>query len=145
MAKKLLNYMSSLNLISHIFFSLLFSSLFSWLTMYIFSICNFLFIECSIGPSFCKINCFFFFWKGLLWHYNSDEVSKLQSQPNIHSIKEKKNEVSFITSMKRSIIFVLLLHNVAQYLDAWHMVRGYKYLLSRCIYSCIKDLYWMIN
>ena len=36
-AKKLLNYMSYLNLIGHIFFSLLFSSLFNWLTMYQFS------------------------------------------------------------------------------------------------------------
>ena len=36
-AKKLLNYMSYLNLIGHIFFSLLFLSLFNWLIMYQFS------------------------------------------------------------------------------------------------------------
>ena len=36
-AKKFLNYMSYLNLIGHIFFSLLFLSLFNWLIMYQFS------------------------------------------------------------------------------------------------------------
>lgn len=130
MAKKLLNYMFSLNVIGHIFFSLLFRlCLVGWLCIYFPYIIFFLY-NAPLGQVFVKlITFFFFFWKGLLWHYNSDEVSQLQSEPNFHSIKKRKMKYHLLPLWRDlSCLFYWLpnTRNGAQCLTLWKDINIYS-------------------